>query len=116
MILPVVELHLVAANMNIGPREKRDHLGQNVLQKCYRFRSGRTKYSALASDRVGHVLAKGGIGTSRTVALILRIGRDRGPGMAGHFNLGDDCDMPLLGVGDDLPNIVLGIIAAILPI
>ena len=53
---------------------------------------------------------------TRAGATELGIGGQRRAGMARHFNLGHDRDMAGRGVGDELTNVGLGVIAPVAPV
>src|ERR1022692_4225977 len=104
--LPIVHRHLVATDMDVFTREEFTNLRQDVFDK----REGRIV--ARAIDAVEN--SSGKVGGERPAGTTeLWISHQRGGGMAWHFDLRHDGNVPCPGVGHNFANIRLRVIAAV---
>ena len=97
-VVPVPLPGLVAADMDILRGKQVHHLGEHVLHQFERRFLARAKV------------------IRRVLAAHAGNGVHRLPGMAGHLDFRDDGHMPLRGVGDNLPDVVLGEEATVGPL
>ena len=104
--VPLLAVHFVPADVEIGVRKKFDHLSDQVVEKLVGFFVRRIhrgiEDSPLAFDRVG-AGAAGKFG----------ITDKPGGAMAGHVELGNDADAAIAGVGDEFANFVLRVVEAV---
>ena len=98
--LPMSLVHLVPADVDILARKQTEDLREHVFE-----------------EGEGCGLA-GAIGVEAGLAGTGELGiRPQGRGrVTGHLDLGNHGDAPLLGIGDDLANVVLGVKTAVQPV
>ncbi len=102
---PLIEGGFIAAHMQPRGREDGDDLFQDFLQRSDGVRQW---IDQVATDaKVGRHFHR------RLQATKLRVGSDQGAGMAGQLDLRHDGDAAHGGVGDDLAQVVLGVVAAV---
>ncbi|MBB5795086.1 hypothetical protein HDA41_003050 [Streptomyces caelestis] len=99
----------VAAGVDELRREQLQHFLEDALVKAQGVVSG-GEYVRVDSPGVPD--GEGG-GVDDVGVAEFRVRGDGGLRVAGYVDFGDDGDMPLGGVGDDLPDVVLGVVAAV---
>ena len=102
---PLILDRFIAADVHVRGREQFDHLGQHVLDELQR--------AFLGIEQVGEHAPLVVDGQRLLGAAQLRVGDDGRGGVAGHVQFRDHLDMALRGIGDDLADLLLGVIAAV---
>ncbi len=104
-VFPGVLGHLVAADMNIFAGKKFKHFGQHVVQKLECLLFGRVIDAVEDSAAVQH-------GERPAGAAELRICRQRRRRMAGHFDFGNNGDVPRGRIFHDFADVILRVKSA----
>src|SRR5215831_5689078 len=92
--------------MDVFSREQFEDLLEHILQKIKRLLFSGAKHAC------GRVLCRvRGVRPSETTQL--RVGCQRGGGVAGHFNFRNDSDMQRLSVRNDFTHVLLSITTAV---
>ena len=103
--VPLRDTDFVAAEVDVFRREEIEDLGENILVESDRGLFG---VERIAVD------APGGPDFDRFSGVPeVGVGGNRGSGMTGEFDLGDDVDEVVGGVLDDLADVGLGVEAAV---
>jgi hypothetical protein len=102
--LPVADIRLVAADVDVPAREQVQDLGQYLLHKGDRPRA--RGQNPLVG---GPALFRGQVLQPLRIQAEFGIGDNRGPRVGGHFDLGHDRDMPRGGVADQVTDVPLSV-------
>lgn len=103
---PLRHVHLVAAHVHVFRREKVADLAEDILQQGVVLLAGHAPgRSVVVSGRER--------GVGREAAADLGMERGDGPAVAREVDLGDHLDVAHRGVADDLPHLVLRVVAAV---
>lgn len=108
--LPAGVLAFVAADVDQLRGKERDDLVEHVFEEFERALLARTEDVVRAADPTRYFV--GFVSVPAPQPGVGRQGRER---VSGHFDFGDDRDVPLGGIGDDLADLVLRVKAAVPP-
>ncbi|CAM3661088.1 hypothetical protein STAL104432_27240 [Streptomyces albus] len=100
---------LVAADVDVGGGEDVEDFFEDVFVEAQDVVGGGQQVRA--DSPVGPHAERGGV--DGVGGAEFGVGGDGGLGVAGQLDLGDDGDVPFGGVGDDLAQVVLGVVAAV---